>query len=191
MLPWSSAHGSDPEPRETLPLRQQEDLKLSTAEQREARTRESSPAECVETQLVLLQGAPQEASGPLPEEQKALALAPHYNQTPLPSPVPTAVGTTGAGPRDPLRGHRDLRLPFPDTGPAGYWPAHWTYRTSVPAGPPATGTDVPPPQREHPPPPATVPARALAGETETGHELPPLQGEPALAPAQDPDAHDD
>ena len=29
-----------------------------------------------------------------------------------------------------------------DTGPAGYWP-HWAYRTSVTAGPPATGTDVP------------------------------------------------
>ena len=29
-----STAGSDPEPRETLPLRQQEDLKLSTAEQR-------------------------------------------------------------------------------------------------------------------------------------------------------------
>ena len=100
------------------------------------------------------------------------------------------MGTTGAGSRDPLRGHRDLRLPFPDTEPAGYWPAHWAYRTSVPAGPPATGTDVPPPQREHPPPPATVPAQALAGESETEHKLPPLQGEPALAPAQDPDAHD-
>ena len=76
----------------------------------------------------------------------ALALASHYNQTPPPNPIPTAVGAPGAGSRDPLRGHRDLRLPFPDTEPAGYWPAHWAYRTSVPAGPPATGTDVPPPQ---------------------------------------------
>ena len=75
-----------------------------------------------------------------------------------------------------------------DTGLAGYWPAHWAYQTSVPAGPPATGTDVPPPQREQPPPPAPVPARALAGEPESGDESPPLQGEPALAPAQDPDA---
>ena len=33
-----------------------------------------------------------------------------------------------------------------NTGPAEYWPAHWAYQTSVPAGPPATGTDVPPPQ---------------------------------------------
>ena len=33
-----------------------------------------------------------------------------------------------------------------DTGLAGYWPAHWAYQTSVPAGPPATGTDIPPPQ---------------------------------------------
>ena len=81
--------------------------------------------------------------------------------------------------------------PLKDTGPAGYWPAHWIYWTSVPAGPPATGTDVPPPQEEHPPPPAPVPARALAGELESGDESPPPQGEPALAPAQDPDAHDD
>ena len=101
------------------------------------------------------------------------------------------MGTTGAGPRDPLRGHRDLRLPFPDTRPAGYWPAHWTYRTSVPAGPPATGTDVPPPQREYPLPLAPVPARVLVGDPESGDESPPLQGEPALPSAQDPNAHYD
>ena len=52
------------------------------------------------------------------------------------------------------------------TRPAECWPAHWAYRTSLPAGPPATGTDVPPPQREHPPPPASVPARTLAEEPE-------------------------
>ena len=104
---------------------------------------------------------------------------------------PYSCGTTGAGSRDPLRGHRDLRLPFPDTRPAGYWPAHWTYRTSVPAGPPATGTDVPPPQREHPPPPASVPARTLAEEPESEDESPPLQGEPALATGQDRDSQDD
>ena len=45
----------------------------------------------------------------------ALALASHYNQTPLPSPLPTSVGATDAGPRDPLRGDRDLRLPIPKT----------------------------------------------------------------------------
>ena len=90
------------------------------------------------------------------------------------------------------RSRPDTSLPK-DTRPAGYWPAHWAYCTSVPAGPPATGTDVPPPQREHPPPPppAPVPARALAGDPEAGDESPPLQGEPALPPAQDPDAHDD
>ncbi|XDA82040.1 hypothetical protein R6Z07F_011959 [Ovis aries] len=74
-----STPGSDPEPREPLPLRHQVDLEHSTTEYR------------------------------------ALALASHYNQTPLPSPVPTAVGATGPGPRDPLRGDRDLRLPFPKT----------------------------------------------------------------------------
>ena len=35
----------------------------------EAGTRESSPAECVETQLVLPQDAPREASGPLPKNR--------------------------------------------------------------------------------------------------------------------------
>ena len=44
-----------------------------------------------------------------------LALASHYNQTPPPNPDPTAVGAPGEGSRDPLRGHRDLRLPFPKT----------------------------------------------------------------------------
>ena len=78
-----------------------------------------------------------------------------------------------------------------DTGPAGYWPAPWADGISVPAGPPAPDTDVPPPQREHPPPSAPVPARDLAGEPESGDESPPLQGEPALAPAQDPHSQDD
>ena len=77
-----------------------------------------------------------------------------------------------------------------DTRPAGYWPAHWAYRTSVPAGPPATGTNVPPPQREYPLPLAPVPARVLVGDPESGDESPPLQGDPALALAQDPDAQD-
>ena len=45
----------------------------------------------------------------------ALALASNYNQTPLPSSVPTAVVSIGAGPRDPLRGDRDLTLPLPKT----------------------------------------------------------------------------
>ena len=78
-----------------------------------------------------------------------------------------------------------------DTKPAGYWSAHWAYRTSVPAGPPATGTNVPPPQREHPLPLAPVPAWVLVGDTESGDESPPLQGETALPPAQYPYAHDD
>ncbi|XP_043294990.1 proline-rich protein 2-like isoform X3 [Cervus canadensis] len=121
-----STPGSDPEPREPLPLRQQEDLEPSVAEHR------------------------------------------------------------GAGPRDPLKGNRDLSLLSQRHRPAGYWPAHWADRTSVPAGPPAPGTHVPPPQPEPPPPRAPAPAWALAGEPESGHELPPLQGEPALAPAQDP-----
>ena len=37
----------------------------------------------------------------------------------------------------------------------------------------------PTPQREHPPPPAPVPSRALAGEPKSGDESSPLQGEPA------------
>ena len=78
-----------------------------------------------------------------------------------------------------------------DTGLAGYWPAHWAYQTSVPAGPPATGTDVPPPQREYPLPLAPVPARVLVGDPESGDESPPLLGGHVLAPAQDPDAHND
>ena len=45
----------------------------------------------------------------------ALALSSNYNQTPLPSPFPTAVVATDAGPRDPLRGDQDLGLPFPKT----------------------------------------------------------------------------
>ncbi|KAG5200235.1 hypothetical protein JEQ12_004769 [Ovis aries] len=56
-------------------------------------------------------------------------------------------------------------------------------------GPTATGTGVPPPQQEHPPPPTPVPARAVAGEIESGDESPPLQGKLAVAPDQDPDAH--
>ena len=76
-----------------------------------------------------------------------------------------------------------------DTRPAGHWPAHWACRTSVPAGPTATGTGVPPPQQEHPPPPTPVPPRAVAGEIESGDESPPLQGKLAVAPDQDPDAH--
>ena len=45
------------------------------------------------------------------------ALKPAFkvNQAPLSSPVPTAVVAPGAGPRDPLKGDRDLRLPFPKT----------------------------------------------------------------------------
>ncbi|XP_043745753.1 skin secretory protein xP2-like [Cervus elaphus] len=74
----------------------------------------------------------------------------------------------------PLRQHEDLE------------PSAAEHR-----GPPAPGTDVPSPRPKRPPPPAPAPARALAGEPESGHELPPLQGQPALAPAQHPDAHDD
>ncbi|XP_059731173.1 uncharacterized protein [Bos taurus] len=74
-----STSSSNPEPREPLPLRQQEDLEPSTAEHR------------------------------------GLALTFKFNQAPLPRPVPTEVVATGAGPRDPLRGDRDLRFPLPKT----------------------------------------------------------------------------
>ena len=52
----------------------------------EARTQESSQAECVETQSVLLQGAPREASGPLPEEKKGKQGSSSPGQ--VPSPIP-------------------------------------------------------------------------------------------------------
>ncbi|XP_070313196.1 ral guanine nucleotide dissociation stimulator-like [Odocoileus virginianus] len=97
-----------------------------------------------------------------------------------------------AGPRDPLRGHRDLIHPVSKTlgqlvtghhsGQIGPLCLH-DPQPQAPMSQPLS------PQPERPPAPA--PARALAGEPESGHELPPLQGEPALAPAQDPDAHDD
>ena len=85
--------------------------------------------------------------------------------------------------------------PRKDTRPAGYWPAPWEDQISVPAGHPAPGTNAPIPQREPPRPPTCAvtpaPARALAGEPESGNKLPPLKGQPALAPAQDSHAHDD
>ena len=85
--------------------------------------------------------------------------------------------------------------PRKDTGPAGYWPAPREDQISVPAGHPAPGTNAPIPQQEPPCPPTCAvtpaPARALAGETESGNKLPPLKGQPALAPAQDSHAHDD
>ncbi|XDA84084.1 hypothetical protein R6Z07M_013893 [Ovis aries] len=74
-----STSGSNPEPQEPLPLRQQEDLEPSTAEHR------------------------------------ALAVTFKFNQAPLPRSVPIEVLAPGAGPRDPLRGDRDLRFPLPKT----------------------------------------------------------------------------
>ena len=118
----------------------------------------------------------------------ALALASNFNQTPLTSPVFTAVVASGAVLRDPLRGDRDLRLPLPKTR-ARWVPASTLGISDLCAcRTPTPSADVPPSQREHPPPLAPAPARALAGEPESGDESPPLQGEPALAPAQDPDA---
>ena len=85
--------------------------------------------------------------------------------------------------------------PPKDTGPAGYWPAHWEDQIFVPAGTPAPGANAPIPQGEPPRPPTCAvtpaPARAFAGEPESGDKLPPLQGESALAPAQDSHALDD
>ena len=53
----------------------------------------------------------------------ALAPASTFNQAPPPRPVHTEMVATGAGPRDPLRGDRDLRLPLPNTlGPLGIGP---------------------------------------------------------------------
>ena len=82
-----------------------------------------------------------------------------------------------------------------DTGLAGYWPAHWEDQIFVPAGTPAPGANAPIPQGEPPRPPTCAvtpaPARAFAGEPESGDKLPPLQGESALAPAQDSHALDD
>ena len=85
--------------------------------------------------------------------------------------------------------------PPKDTGPVGYWPAHWEDQISVPAGNPALGANAPIPQGETPRPPtcAVTPAtaRPLAGEPESGNKLPPLQGESALTPARDSHVHDD
>nr|XP_020767052.1 uncharacterized protein LOC110149055 [Odocoileus virginianus texanus] len=52
---------------------------------------------------------------PSAAEHTALALTFKYNQAPLPSPIPTEVVATCAGPRDPLRGGRDLSLLLPKT----------------------------------------------------------------------------
>ena len=85
--------------------------------------------------------------------------------------------------------------PPKDTGPVGYWPAHWEDQIFVPTGTPAPGANAPIPQGEPPRPPTCAvtpaPARAFAGEPESGDKLPPLQGESALNPAQDSHAHDD
>ena len=43
--------------------------------------------------------------------------------------------------------------PPKDTGPAGYWPAHWEDQIFVPTGTPAPGTNAPIPQGEPPRPP--------------------------------------
>ena len=104
---------------------------------------------------------------------------------------PYSSGATGPGPRDLLRGDRDLRLPLPKTR-ARWVPASTLGISDLCAcRTPTPSADVPPSQREQPPPPAPVPARALAGEPESWDESPPLQGEPALSPAPNPDAHDD
>lgn len=85
--------------------------------------------------------------------------------------------------------------PPKDTGPARYRPAHWEDQISVPAGTPAPGANAPIPQGEPPRPPTCAvtpaPARAFAGEPESGDKLPPLQGESALAAAQDSHVQDD
>ncbi|KAG5204619.1 hypothetical protein JEQ12_019064 [Ovis aries] len=147
--------GFNPEPREPLPLRQQEDLEPSTA------------------------------------EHTALALASNFNQTPLTSPVFTAVVTSGAVLRDPLRGDRNLRLPLPKIRASSVLASTLGISDLCACRTPSPSTDVPPSQRKHPPPPAPIPAQALAGEPESGDESPPLQGEAPMAPVQDPDAHTD
>lgn len=85
--------------------------------------------------------------------------------------------------------------PPKDTGPARYRPAHWEDQISVPAGTPAPGANAPIPQGEPPRPPTCAvtpaPARAFAGEPESGDKLPPLQGESALAAAHDSHVQDD
>ena len=85
--------------------------------------------------------------------------------------------------------------PPKDTGPVGYWPAHWEDQIFVPTGTPAPGANAPIPQGEPPRPPTgavtPAPPRPLAGEPESVDKIPPLQGESALAPAQDSHVHDD
>ncbi|CAI9157899.1 unnamed protein product [Rangifer tarandus platyrhynchus] len=71
-------------------------------------------------------GSDPEPRGPLPlrqiedlepsaAEHRALALTLQLNQAPFPRPVPTEVDAPRAGPRDPLRGHRDLIHPVSKT----------------------------------------------------------------------------
>ncbi|XDA85077.1 hypothetical protein R6Z07F_014857 [Ovis aries] len=98
----------------------------------------------------------------------------------------------------PLQGRRRITNPLPVRPSAGFssstglsLQSDSTSKSCPYSRPPATGTDVPPPQQEHPPPPAPVPARALAEEPESENESPPLQGEPALATGQDRDSQDD
>ncbi|XP_043745749.1 uncharacterized protein LOC122685226 [Cervus elaphus] len=52
---------------------------------------------------------------PSAAEHRALALTFQLNQAPFPTPVPTEVLAARAGPRDPLRGHRDLIHPASKT----------------------------------------------------------------------------
>ena len=231
-----STPGSDPEPQEPLPLRQQEDLEPSTTEHRgeeagvmhvsvwgggaelhreESHRPESGPGtkpgltppifhtavrvhpmldilcDSLGSFLSLYTHIKMLAMGKLlfsHSSSTGLSLQPDSTS----KSCPYSSGCYRWRTQGSTEGRSRPKTSLPkDTGLAGYWPAHWAYQTSVPAGPPATGTDVPPPQREQPPPPAPVPARALAGEPESWDESPPLQGEPALATAQDPDAHDD
>ena len=145
--------------------------------------------EAVCPQIRTSQGWPWVTFSPL----TALALASNFKQTPLPSPVPTAVVATGAGPRDPLRGDQDLRLPLlktPGLQGTGQHTGH--------IGPLCLQDPQPQALMSHPLNENVhldlhlhLYLFGLWQENPSGDESPPLQGEPALAPARDPDAHDD
>ena len=231
-----STPGSDPEPRETLPLRHQEDLEPSIAKHRGEEAGAVHVSVCGGGVELHREESPRAGSGPgtkagltQPIFHNAVRVHPmlgilcdylgsflspythikmlvmanllfsHSSSTGLSlqpdstsKSCPYSSGCYRSRTQVFTEGRSRPETPHPkDTKPAGYWSAHWAYRTSVPAGPPATGTDVPPPQREYPLPLAPVPARVLVGDPESGDESPSLQGETALPPAQHPYAHDE
>ena len=101
--------------------------------------------------------------------------------------------TPGAGPRDPLRRDRDLRFPLPNTPGhlgTGQYPEKIGSLCLQDPQPQALMSH-PLNENVHLDLHLHLYLFGLWQENPSGDESPPLQGEPALAPARDPDAHDD